>query len=1040
MALGKDGTTFYFGKGLDLKTDPNLIPAGEFQSLSNCIFDTIGQLRKRNGFGILTSTVGSISYLTTFQNNLIGLGSNIQSYSTALNTFIPKGLFPQIQVTVTPVSNALFGYTECDQAISNNGLICVTSAQVAPPAVIISGLPLVFNYQIIEQATGQILSGPNQINGSGGSVITAARVFAVGSQFCVVYQNSVGSSSALASTSWLQYITIPTSSPFVASNVLAVSSNSLTSTVITPGILNNSFLSFDGAVASTSGLYLSWLDHTGQDPLFTIVNPVTQTNSGVQRFGGNFSSTVALSMNVCADYTQTPYTFWNAIVANQKGIHAFAAIQANGNALTTTSFLSCSGSMAINSTSFYVNNIAMTAQNGSMTAYIEIANNYVYDTSIPTNVIAKMAVNQNAPNGSIVADSTSFVIGRGLGIVSKGFIFNSTSYVMATYVSPYQSTYFMINSTGQVQAKLAYGNANPSYANSGLSSVNVVGSSAYFPYLIQNTISPVGKLTNTSSQTGIYGKLGINIAQLNFNSPQGTPKELGQNLMLGGGFLGAYDGQQFTENDFFLFPDSVEATPFAAGGGLSAQVYSYVATYEWPDNKGNIFRSAPSIPISVTATTSASSVFVRVPTLRISYKNWPYGGSSNTPVQVKLYRWSQALQIYYFNQQFTQDITALNSDYTFFADTFNDNQILGNQILYTNGGTVEDVNGPATKAMATFDSRLWLIDAEDQNLLWFSKQVIENTPVEMSDLFTFYVAPNIGAEGPTGVMNCLAPMDDKLVIFKSSALYYINGVGPDNTGATNQYSQPIFITSAVGCNNQNSIVLIDKGLMFQSNKGIWLLGRDLSPTYVGKEVETLVNANTVLSAITIPNTNQVRFTLNTGVTLLYDYFVGQWGTFNGISGISSALYNGLHTYVNGSSSVLQETPGIYMDGTSPTLMSFTTGWMSLAGLQGYKRAYKAYLLGNYYTPHNFTLGIGYDYNPAIAQTITVNPTNTVGSGSQVEQWELNFDRQQCQSLQLTFNEVSSQSAGQGLTVSGLDLVFGVKKKYPRNLGPKNKTS
>ena len=149
-------------------------------------------------------------------------------------------------------------------------------------------------------------------------------------------------------------------------------------------------------------------------------------------------------------------------------------------------------------------------------------------------------------------------------------------------------------------------------------------------------------------------------------------------------------------------------------------------------------------------------------------------------------------------------------DYVTITDTLPDNQIVGNALIYTTGSVVEDIAAPASTASALFNNRLWLVDAEDQNLLWFSKQVIEAVPVEMSDLLTLYVAPTSGAQGSTGVITALAPMDDKLIIFKRDAIYYINGTGPDNTGANSQYSDPIFITSAVGCNNPSSIVNRDR--------------------------------------------------------------------------------------------------------------------------------------------------------------------------------------------------------------------------------------
>lgn len=1029
MALSKTTVTFGFGKGLALKDNVNLIPMGKFLSLQNCVFDILGQLTKRNGFGTLTSTLGSISYLTTYQNNLIGLGSSIQSYSGTLNQFVDKGTFPQVQLTTTPLSNVQFGQTYADLAISNNGLMCAVTVQPVQPAPIST----TFTWTVYEQATGQIISGPTQLVSSGGTEKLPPKVFAVGSQFVVLYDAMTGGASSAA---WLQYVTIPTSSPFTVSSVTQISSSCYTS--------GRGW--FDCAVASTSGLYVSWLGNLAAADRFNVlVNPVTKTQGPINRFASVGADGDIVS--VAQDVTTIPNTEWTAFASSNqgpgsRGTVTYFATAPNGTGIINSSPVSAANTgITTNSSSFVINNVAMTAQNGSMTAYVELQNSYSYNDLIKTNLIYRQQM--GITSAASLASST-FQLIRGAGLASKGFIINSTSLVLATYLSTYQTTYFVMNRLGQVQAKLAYGNGNNNgYFTNGLSNVNVVGSSAYVPYLFQTTIQPVGTGTNVGSQSlGVYGPLGVGMAEFNFGTTQPPPKEIGQNLILGGGFLGGYDGKQFTENNFFLGPDNLKASAFEAAGQsgqMSAQTYNYIAVYNWVDNKGNVFNSLSSIPVSAICTTATGGALVRVPTLRISYKNYPYGGN-NTPAQIKLFRWSVGQPLYYLTQNFIQDQTVSSSDFASFIDTRSDSQIIGGEILYTNGGIVDDINGPATKAMTTFDSRLWAIDGGDQNLLWFSKQVIENTPVEMSDLLTFYVAPNVGAEGPTGVMNCLAPMDDKLIIFKDSALYYINGRGPDNTGAQNQYSDPIFITTAVGCANQNSIVLIPNGLMFQSSKGIWLLGRDLSTQYIGKDVETLVNSNVVLSVLTVPNTNQVRFTLNTGVVLLYDYFVGEWGTFNGISGISSTLYNGLHTYVNSSSSIRQETPGVYSDGANPVLMSFTTGWVGLSGLQGYQRAYKAYLLGTYYTPHNFTLGIGYDYNSQITQTITVNPTNTVGSGSQVEQWELNFINQSCQSFQLTFNEVASQSAGQGLTLSGLDLVYGQLKGYPRNNSPKNQKS
>ena len=446
----------------------------------------------------------------------------------------------------------------------------------------------------------------------------------------------------------------------------------------------------------------------------------------------------------------------------------------------------------------------------------------------------------------------------------------------------------------------------------------------------------------------------------------------------------------------------------------------------------------------------AESVILNIPTLRLTYK-------TANPVKIVVYRWSTAQQNYYQATSITSPL--LNDptvDYVTFTDTQADTAIVGNSLIYTTGGVVEDIGPPASSTMTLFDDRLWLVDAEDRNLMWFSKQVIQGTPVEMSDLFTVYVAPTISAQGSTGPITALSAMDDKLIIFKEDAIYYINGTGPDNTGSNNGYSQPIFVTSNVGCANQNSIVFMPSGLMFQSDKGIWLLGRDLSTQYIGAAVEAY-NSALVESSLAVPGTNQVRFTLNSGITLMYDYFFQQWGTFVGIPALSSTLYQGLHTFINAEGQVLQETPNLYLDGGNPVLMQFTTSWLKLDQLQSYQRAYFFYILGTFITPHFLQMSVAYDYvstssgQPIPSQTTLITPNNysapygtppsedpygqgnPYGGPNTIEQYRVFLSQQRCQAVAIGMQEVYNSTPGvvpgAGLTVSGINLVAGFKKSF-----------
>ncbi len=321
----------------------------------------------------------------------------------------------------------------------------------------------------------------------------------------------------------------------------------------------------------------------------------------------------------------------------------------------------------------------------------------------------------------------------------------------------------------------------------------------------------------------------------------------------------------------------------------------------------------------------------------------------------------------------------------------------------------------------------------------------------MSDLFTIYAAPNTASQGSTGAITAMAPMDDKLVVWKDNALGYINGTGPDNTGANSQYSEFTLINSTVGCENQQSIIFTPAGLMFQSNKGIWLLSRDLSTTYIGAPVETDTIGALVNSAVTVPGTNQVRFTMNSGITLVYDYYFGQWSTFNKVPAISSTLYLDLHTYIDQYGRVFQETVGSYLDNTSPVLMSFTTSWFNLAGVQGFQRLYEMDLLGQYLSPFKLNVQLAYDYNESPVQSTIVAPIypgpawggeqlwgngQFWGGNSRIFEARVFPTIQKCESFQVSVEEIFDSSLNQvpgaGLTLSGLNLVAGLKKGYRTN--------
>lgn len=991
MALQKQALNLNFQKGLDLKSDPYQIPLGNFLELENSIFTKAGLLQKRNGFQSLTALSNPLSsFLTTFNGNLTAIGSTLQAYIGSNKTWVNKGSIQPSNLSTLSLIRSNANQTQCDSAVSSSGVVCTVYTETTSSTV--------YRYAIADLETGQNIIAPTTIAAAAGS----PKVWVLGNYFVIVFKSTTANH--------LQYIAVSIANPSIAAAAIDISTVYLSAG--TDG-------AWEGVVANNN-LYISYNASDGGGAIRTTYLDFTlaQHNTVI------IASKSATSMSVSADVTGVSKIIW-VVWYTTSGTSGFAAAyDQNLNVVLASTAIITSGT---------IKNITSAAQNGVMQVFYEVSNAYSYDSGVPTNFINTRTVTNAGVVGSITT------LKRSVGLASKAFIENGIIYLLTTYSSSNQPTYFLMDSLGNIIVKIAYSNGG-GYLTLGLPNVSIENSILYFPYLFKDQVEAVNK-TQGLSVNGIYAQTGINLAKVTIGAEIFSTAEIANDLNFSGGFLWSYDGYSPVEQGFFVWPDNVEATTATTGGHLADQQYFYQALYEWTDNQGNINRSAPSIPITITTAGGGTSTnTVNVPTLRLTYK-------TANPVKIVLYRWSTAQQTYYqVTSVSTPTLNSLTSDSVAILDTLADSSIVGNSILYTTGGVIEDISAPATNILALFKSRLFLVDAEDPNLLWFSKQVIESTPVEMSDLLTIYVAPTTSAQGNTGPITALSAMDDKLIIFKKDAIYYLTGTGPDNTGANNDFSDPIFITSTVGSVNQNSIVFIPQGLMFQSDKGIWLLGRDLSTNYIGAPVEDF-NSSIVLSALSIPGTNQVRFTLDSGVTLMYDYFYGQWGTFFNIPAISSTLYQGLHTFLNAFGQVLQEKPGSYLDGSKPVVMSFKTGWLNLAGLQGYERIYDFYLLGTYLSPHQLAVQVAYNYAPAASQQSLITPTNfnanfggdstwgassPLGGNASLEQWRVHTQRQQCESVQISVQEIYDASfgvvAGPGLTMSGINATIGIKRR------------
>lgn len=1037
--LNERPVTINFAQGLNTKTDPWQLPIGQFESLENTIFQTGSLLKKRNGYGEITPTTPPSSYVTTLNDNLTSIGSTINAYSASLGQWITKGTLQPCSLDVLPLIRNNLTQSQSDTVVSS-GMVLTTFTQTGSGST-------QYLYVLADVVTGQNIFKPSALPVlSTGAIQGSSRTFVIGNYFVIV------SPVTVSAVNYLQYVSIPISNPVKSDNTPNVSAAQNVTADVYVSISANP--GWDGVTvnnASNNVLVVAYNTTTGAQGIhvasLTEQQVATNAASTIIKTFANAAYKAAV-LSICVDLTVTPnifyVSFWNNSTTNGYTLAVIIGLGTITQQFAPQQII----------TSSAVVNLASAAQSNSCLVFSEVTTAYSYDAAVPSNLINAVTVSSAGVVG------TPYVAVRSVGIASKAFIISSQVYFLSAYSSPFQPTFFLMNGSTTTAAapiivsKLAYQNAG-GYVTLGLPSVTITDGIAQVSYLFKDDVEALNTLNNTQQTTagGIYSQIGINLVSFDINTTSIVTAEIAQNLHITGGYLGQYDGYLPVEHNFFLFPDSIECTWSTSGGSIAAQpdgstntnAYFYQVTYEWTDNQGFAYRSAPSIPVAVTTTSTGTSgsITVNVPYLRLTAK-------VSNKVKIVIYRWSVANQVYYQVTSITSPtLNSTTADSVAYVDTLADASIIGNNILYTAGGVVPDCNAPSSKVVTLFDTRVWLLDAENPNTWWISKQVIPGTPVEMSTRFTIYVSPTTGTPKSLGPITAAAPMDDKIINFFSEGISYINGVGPDNIGTTSvgcslgNYSQPIFITSVVGCDNQASIVLTPAGLMFQSDKGIWILGRNLQEDYIGADVEAY-NSFTVTSAQMIPKTNFVLFTLNTNVILMYDYYYKQWGTFTGVEAVSSCIYNGLHTILDEDGAIIQETPGQYLDKSNPVLIKFKTSWLNLASLQGYERFRDFYILAKYLSPHFMLCQVAYDYNSSILNQKIIRPTNfspatpspfgvptPFGSPGNKEQWRIHAKQQLCQSFQLTVTEVFDASvgsvAGAGFTMSGITANIVTKK-------------
>jgi len=1061
MPLEKSAVSIPFAQGIDSKTDPKQTQAGELITLENATFKTLKEIRKRNGFEplgqtVMTgpyslsfskvgATVASGSFTASFKDELlVGDGFSLFSYSDSDDKFSYRGRLKSARVSSSAIFQNQYNNINPDSAVNTTSgyTLYAFESWDNDPATI--GTYQGVGYCISDNATGQIL-----YNNALSATTSRPRCIAIGAFLYLLYFDSadnelhalsVGSQAPGVVVDIITDIntTLPNYDCLVFNSNLYVAYNGTGSTVKVA-----SFSSAMAAVAATSkaevasnGICIfsdaannAWVAYNnGTDTKAFIMN---STLAATVLAPTVIEAGITNAQNVTGIHDGTRgiifYDQPGALELNTASEVALAAgfampaVGGNINLSVTGTDLQIgeiSGQIIYIPTAgyFYMapyavgGNINVTnlgyPGNAAPTTAIAFPQDFT-----PTLAYSNALIRYNTLTvGGVVGTATSFT--RSAALTSRAFLHGGIANVMICHDSKIQPTYFLaslynIDSLSAIQianftAKLFSASAAGIPNKSVLCSANLVSTDNYSFALSERVFA--NEKTFGNNQV-IFFFSGVSQSVVNLAPTQVSTQALGDNMHVAAGALQMYDGKNTVEHNFHLYPHVVKGEISGTNGSLSAGVYGFQALYEWIDAQGQIHRSAPSPTFSITVAAN-DEVTLTIPTLRIT---------SKATATIALYRTEVNGTTFFRVDSQNTAFPYTNSvvtDYITIPSVSGDDFIVGNEQLYTNG-EVENIAYPSPKTLGTFKNRLTVVPSDSPTTYWYSKQVIPGSPVEPSDVFFQ------NTDQSSGDIIGLAQLDDKNILFKEGNVYFVVGTGPSPSGANNDLTDPTLIATDVGLVDPASIVAFPFGLLFKSQKGIYILDRSLQVNYIGAKVEAY-NQFSVVSAKLVSSTNQVRFILSSGQSLVFDYFVNTWSVFTNQAAVDSVVHNGTYYRLLSTGQVLKEN-ALFSDNGSFISMKQVTSWLGLGVLQGFQRVYKLLILGEYFSAHNLSVSFAYDFDPTTFQTTTFTPV------AGVYQFRVNLTRQKCESLQITIQDVDTGTDGESFSLSALGLEVGIKR-------------
>lgn len=948
MPLKEVAVPVRFAGGVETKMDPKAVPTARLLALENGVFTRAISISKRNGYEALSNVVeGSTDVVSAIRlaargDELIAFTRNrAYSHQTGTDQWADAG--------------AVFSVPASDRAAVRTG-----TAQTMPDFATLNGVSVYAwedslggVYWTVEDATSdRVFRAPTVAHASG----QRPRCAPCGNNLHIYY--------AVPSETRIYVIVVNTSTPSAA---------------VTPAILVDDLRSsnpvYDACPTLRTGtpVLMTWAEHGSTNIRVGYVDPSGVLGSPVTGHP-SVCTTGAASMSASSPIACAHHWREGDVEDDDEIAVAFATAAAvqvyvfNGGDGASSPIVNQDNNDVLATS---VTRLALAwADDDTNTLWIAAEETAVQPSQRFTTINTLVwTIGVSLAPGAIVDQDV-----RSVGLASRAFAIGDDVFAYFVHDTTYFNVYLALRLSDFVcVARQISGGASGAPTRTHLSSVHVENDVARL------TLPAKERLESESNDK--FGQIGIRYLQLDFvDRASHQTAEIGGGMYVAGGCPQHYDGRVFTEQGFHVGPELITSVTAGGGSMTSSGTFTYRAWYESTDAQGEVHRGPTSFGTVVTLGGADTQVTLTLPTLRVTQKmnvricvarslngdaSRLFRVSSLDPTTA-----SDPANGYVANDPTVDSVT--------FVDRFSDTTCRAQEPLYTNGGILSTDPSTPGNSVCVAKNRLFFTDTNDPNVIRYTQEIEPGYAIEFPpDLF-------LRCDPKGGPITGLLAGDDGVVyVFKANAIFGFTGLGPLRNGdtSTSSFSDVDVVTEDVGCPFPDSLVKTPEGIMFDSGKGIYRLGLDRKPLYVGAPVEAY-NDQDFRAATVMPDRSQVVFLTDSGKSLLFDYLFQQWSTFTNHAGLDAVVVGGRYHYLRADGRVWRETPGAFSDDGARIPLVFETAYVDFVGhRQGWQRFWHLHLLGTWVSPHQ--LGISYqsDFSPTWVGPFWLDATGeTVATG------------------------------------------------------------